>query len=127
MARETAVRMVDRAATAANALATVVFDGRDGATCPALSTPHVAVVFSPSDKTADTVIEQLVHADPDPAQITVITSDRAERETVIAAGAQAMSCASFIELCERLEQDIGRAFRKPAPPGFRPRLGDHFP
>jgi len=101
---------------------TVVFDGRSGGDGHSGEGPNeqessvVEVLFSPRDKTADTVIEQLVfQAGPagKPAtagRVVVVTSDRLERETTEAAGAETMACSVFLdqlkEALDRIEQDL---------------------
>lgn len=126
-AREQLVRKVDRMAALHETRATIVFDGRSGLPAAEAATPQVSVVFSPSHQTADTVIERMVHEDRAPAEITVITSDRMERETVTAAGAEAMSCAAFLELGEQASRDLKRAAHHMRQRGLRTTLGDHFP
>jgi predicted RNA-binding protein with PIN domain len=103
---------------------TIVFDGRSPTQDPDFHSATLDIVFSPGDKTADTVIERMVHQSANPSGILVITSDRLERETVAAAGGQTMSCGDFLDQCERYES------RKPSPPPPRssgPTLGDFFP
>jgi len=71
----------------------VVFDGRGAAIAIERPTPHTtfSVIYSPAGMTADDVIEQLVGQAPQPGEITVATGDLAERNTVEALGAQALS------------------------------------
>jgi len=127
LAREQLIRKIDRLAHALAPRVELIFDGRaEGGRSPT-DTSAIHVIYSPGHKTADTVIEQLVHEDPDPAGICVVTSDRSERETITAAGAQAMSCSAFLEHLERESRAVARASR-PAPGKARPfSLGDRFP
>jgi len=89
---------------------TVVFDGRAGDMSDEQESPVVEVLFSPQDKTADTVIEQLVFQAGLPGGIVVVTSDRLERETTEAAGAETMACSVFLDQLKetlfRIEQDL---------------------
>lgn len=100
---------------------TVVFDGRSGGGPAAggpdeQESPVVEVLFSPGNKTADTVIEQLVFqaglaGSPATAgRVVVVTSDRLERETTEAAGAETMACSVFLdqlnETLARIEQEL---------------------
>ncbi|OGV42582.1 MAG: hypothetical protein A2X46_04775 [Lentisphaerae bacterium GWF2_57_35] len=103
---------------------TIVFDGRTPMQEPDFHSRTVEIVFSPGDKTADTIIERLVHESPSPAGILVITSDRMERETVMAAGAETMSCGDFLDQCKRYEKRRPTPYPKP-PSGHT--LGDFFP
>jgi predicted RNA-binding protein with PIN domain len=106
---------------------TVVFDGTGEDAGSDAASAVVEVVFSPGDKTADTVIERLVSSAPDPGGILVVTSDRAERQTVGAAGAHSMSCGNFLTVCDHQEQMLARAARAVGKKASRPTLGDFFP
>ncbi|HMP75763.1 MAG TPA: NYN domain-containing protein [Kiritimatiellia bacterium] len=125
MARELLIRKIDRLADALAPAVELVFDGRQ-ASREQVQTGRLQLVYAPSDKTADTVIEQLVHADPVPSEICVVTADQLERVTVTAAEAQAMSCVAFLEWMDRLDKDIVRQ-RKKCAPARRFTLGDFFP
>ena len=125
-ARRQIVRRVEEVAGSLAERITIVFDGAGSRAEEEASTlPPVEVVFSPRDRTADTVIERLVHEHPRPAEILVVTSDRMERETVGAAGAQTISCGDFLDECERLRR-APRGGRRGKPDGGRPTLGDFF-
>lgn len=107
---------------------TVVFDGRTLPGEPPEQEPAaVEVIFSPVDQTADTVIERLAHRSARPDSLLVITSDRAERTTVGAAGVRTMGCTDFLDLLRRTEAGLHRqtaAAQRRAP---APSLGDFFP
>ena len=118
---------------------TVVFDGRSGGDGHSSGDGHsgdgpdeqessvVEVLFSPRDKTADTVIEQLVFQAGPAGRVVVVTSDRLERETTEAAGAETMACSVFLdqlnETLSRIEQELRSrgAAQHPATP-----LGNPF-
>ncbi len=127
-ARHLLVDLVARGAAPLAGRTTVVFDGRgEGGPAEEFAGSPVEVLFSPSDRTADAVIERLVHDAGDPSSILVVTSDRMERDNVTASGAQTMSAGDFLDLCG---QAASRTRRAAAAPGRRtPRhtLGDHFP
>jgi predicted RNA-binding protein with PIN domain len=120
---------------------TVVFDGRSGGG-PARSAKHsvaggpdeqestvVEVLFSPGDKTADTVIEQLVFQAGPAGGVVVVTSDRLERETTEAAGAETKAGSVFLdqlnETLVRIEQSLRarNAAQRPATPLGNPFSG----
>lgn len=107
---------------------TIVFDGRGDRGGTDSLDSAIEVFFAPARYTADTVIERLVHAASDPAAVLVVTSDRAERETVSAAGADTLSCGDFLE---RLARDEARGRSRSSGPrthgGVSGSLGDHFP
>ena len=127
LAREQLIRKIDRLGAALAGRVELVFDGRaEGGKSPD-DTSAIHVLYSPGHQTADTVIERLVHEDADPAGICVVTSDRSERETITAAGAQAMSCAAFLEKLDALSRETRRKTGTPPTGAGRFTLGDAFP
>jgi predicted RNA-binding protein with PIN domain len=126
-ARQHVIRFIERIAPSMCDSATIVFDGRgEGGRSP-LETSTVEVLFSPPDQTADTVIERIVHEDPRPTELLVVASDRSELDTVSAAGADAMSCDQFLDVCRIHEQDLVREAKKYKPSRRGTSLGDFFP
>lgn len=107
---------------------TVVFDGRQAsATREATGPEKIEIIYSPADKSADSVIENLVGNAARPEDILVVTSDRYERDSVTARGADSMASSIFIalmrEMSDRLDKKIA-AFNK----GRRSiTLADFFP
>jgi predicted RNA-binding protein with PIN domain len=67
---------------------TVVFDGKPFD----VDAPPIEIAFAPH---ADDEIERLARADPDPADLTVVTSDRELAERVSAHGAEVFPSRSF--------------------------------
>lgn len=126
-ARQHLVRRLEEVAGALAERITVVFDGTGRGGGEGYESSAIEIVFSPSDKTADTIIERMVHDSEDPAGILIVTSDRMERETTAAAGADTMSCGDFLDLCERTRSDLSRqsGSRHGKSPGSK--LGDFFP
>jgi len=126
-AREVLIEKVSRTATAMADHVTVVFDGQQtGGSLPG-GIQAIEIIYSSSGQTADTVIERMVRQAANPSLWMVVTNDRRERETVLAAGVHTMSCAVFIEECERLgrQQTQSMHRQKLRQPG--PKLGDYFP
>lgn len=126
-ARQRLIRAVERIAGAMSDATTIVFDGREQSSSNPSESTSIEIVFSPSDKTADTVIERIAHADARPGEILVVTSDRSERETVTAAGAEVMSCAQFLDLCQLEEKEMTRTLSKSGRQKTGSTLGDFFP
>jgi uncharacterized protein len=124
-ARQLLVRKVELIAPDWAERITIVFDGKGERTSRLTHAARLEIVFAPSQLTADTVIERLVFAAAGTASILVVTSDRAERQMVVASGAETMSCGDFIALGERQKEQWFRQ-KRPASP-LRPTLGDHFP
>lgn len=103
----------------------LVFDGQRAGQDAAASSPHLKVLYAPAHLTADGVIERLVHKDLHPERMLVISSDRAERETVEAAGARSQGCGDFIEQADQSQRSTRNSMRRKRfqPPG----LGSFFP
>lgn len=123
-ARHRLVRMAEETAHNMARQTTIVFDGREAGSDAALSSRYLEVFFSPANLSADTVIERLVCNCPTPGKILVVTSDRAEHDTVSSAGAHTMSSEEFMNLCHA---ETKKKQPKRTPPGKEPRLGDLFP
>jgi predicted RNA-binding protein with PIN domain len=99
-ARQRLVRRIEQSAAGMARKITVVFDGREGGRDVALDAPHLEVLFSPSNRTADGLIEQMVHAAENPERILVVTSDWIEQRLVSVFGASVISCREFLLRCE---------------------------
>lgn len=123
-------RLVEKVARICDALAertTIVFDGQGRERDEIASRGGLEILYSHGDETADTVIELMATSAKHPGQIRVVTSDLAEIHVVTAAGAEAMSCAEFIDRCTEQERRARHRIhetRRRAPVN---RLGDHFP
>lgn len=122
-ARQRLVALIDAFAGGDDEI-TVVFDGTTAGPAKEFEGSNTHVEFSPRHLSADTVIERMVSRSKDPARITVVTSDRGEREAVEASGGASMSCIAFIELLEQRDQQLRRQTRKDPP---KNKLGDFFP
>jgi predicted RNA-binding protein with PIN domain len=105
---------------------TLVFDGRgEELTLEFPGTQKTfAHIYTPAGTTADDVIEQLVGQASEPANCYVATDDRAERQTIEATGAVAVSAAELAAWVQRaelrqqsrvsgLKRDNERAWRRP--------------
>lgn len=125
-ARQQMLRKMEKTATIFSGRVTVVFDGKESGGGDASQTSPLEIIFSPAHQTADTVIERLVSEAVDRSGILVVTSDRLERETVTAAGAQAMSCASFLEMQSDDRAHVREKLKRQSRVG-KPTLGDFFP
>lgn len=78
---------------------TVVFDGQMGQEPDKPDESDIIeVIYSPSNRTADSIIENLVWKAEHPENILVVTSDRLEREAVSASGADTMASSIFISM-----------------------------
>ncbi len=123
-ARHRLVRMIEETAHNMARQTTIVFDGREAGSDPALSSKYLEVFFSPGNLSADSVIERLVCKCQNPEKTLVVTSDHAEHDTVSSAGAYTMSSEEFMAKCEA---DAKKTVSKRTRPGQEPKLGDLFP
>ncbi len=104
----------------------VVFDGRGDRVSQQQPVAGVTLVYSPSHMSADAVIEQWVQAAPDPARCRVVTSDRMERDSVRAAGADSMPCGDFVMWMQDQQRNLGHWLQRRRKQE-RTTLGDFFP
>jgi predicted RNA-binding protein with PIN domain len=123
-ARHRLVRRVEATALGMARQTTIVFDGREAGSDPALTSKHLEVCFSPGKLSADSIIERLVCKFEAPGKILVVTSDHAEHDTVSSAGAHTMSSEEFLSRCER---ESKRKTGSYSPSSRQPKLGDLFP
>ena len=126
-ARRQLVALLDELSGELASRLTVVFDGTIGGRDESLRAEGPEVLFSPQDLTADSVIERMVAGAGDPGKILVVTSDRAEIQTVTVAGGQVMSCKSFLDLIDETQQTLKRRLANQSKSGPRATLGDFFP
>jgi predicted RNA-binding protein with PIN domain len=124
-ARLALIRQIERTAGAWAPRVTVVFDGQGDNVSQDDLPSAIEVLYAPGHLTADSVIERMTASAPDASVIMVVTSDRLERETVMASGALSMSCGAFLEQCARDEQRLRQ--KSPRPPSPKRTLGDYFP
>ena len=124
-------QLVGRLGSAGAALAeriTVVFDGAGfvGQRGPQAPSP-IEVLLSTSSESADTIIERLAHTASKPDDVLVVTSDRAERETVEAAGVQTIGCTDFLSELASAENSLRRSSTSLKQRMPKSTLGDFFP
>ena len=106
---------------------TVVFDGSSGPLAEGYENAGIEVRFSDSGYTADATIERIIFDAAKPGDITVVTSDRAERDTVEGRGAQGLSCRMFLANFKEDSGNLNRQVRQLKKPKGLNTLGDHFP
>ncbi|MDR1304056.1 MAG: NYN domain-containing protein [Verrucomicrobiales bacterium] len=88
--REVLIRLLSDLHDTSDWLVTLVFDGQAGAS-PLTVAGKMALIYSRAGQTADSIIERLAGQAADPATVSVITADGAERVTVAATGATVFS------------------------------------
>jgi predicted RNA-binding protein with PIN domain len=110
MAREELVRRLTEYHDATGTAVTVVFDGAGerGRPSEMPSTRGMEVLFSRSGQTADDIIERAAARLAQLGEVLVVTDDYAERDTVIAFGAMAVSCDVFLGMMRDATDDMQR-------------------
>ncbi len=126
--REFLLRLLEGLAGVLAERVTVVFDGAQpgGAAAPKPA-GGVEVMFSRPGQSADAVIEALVSAAAQPGDITVVTSDRPERDGVAACGADAISSALFLDRLAAARERLDDALARRSARGRAFTFGDLFP
>lgn len=110
VAREELVRRLTDYHDATGTAITVVFDGAGERGLPSemASTRAMEVLFSRSGQTADDIIERAAARLAHHGEVLVVTDDYAERDTVIAFGAMAVSCDVFQSMVRGATDDMQR-------------------
>ncbi len=125
-ARQRLMRRVEHAAPEMAQRITVVFDGQEVGRDISFDAPHMQVLFSPLNRTADAVIERMVATAKNPERICVVTSDQIEARIVSAAGAFVVSCKEFASRCDAAKNSPAQRFMK-KPDRIGSTLGEFFP
>lgn len=108
-ARDELVRRLTTLQDLASERVVVVFDGRGDATqSDAPDDDGVQIFYSPSNGTADQVIERLAGKYAGTREITVASRDRAVLDTCSAFGALAISATALLDRVELAEADLRR-------------------
>jgi len=106
---------------------TVVFDGRDGTAGTGFGGAAVEVQFSPSNLSADAIIERMVRTADCPGRTAVVSSDRMERDNVEAAGVHTISCQNFLSIATESQRHLTAGLRSASKTLPRTTLGEYFP
>jgi predicted RNA-binding protein with PIN domain len=123
-ARQVLVRRLEAICEKAGGRVTVIFDSRTPKAFTGFEGSPLDVRFADPGVGADAFIERLVHAAPDPARITVITSDATERRVVEAAGALSQSCRLFLQQSALDRTAFQGRLRTAGGAPLKPQLGD---
>jgi len=108
-ARDVLINTLRRYADAQATPLTVVFDGTSSRTRrdpDTLSTPECEILYSGPGQTADDIIERVATRLTAYGEVLVVTNDRAERDTIMAAGAQSIGCEHFIRMLHAAAADL---------------------
>ena len=93
---------------------TVVFDGQGPRNDlgPFPSTPEVEIIYTRAARSADQLIEHLVHRLKPHGDVLVVTDDYAERETIESLGGLFSSCANFVQTVKAALADLTQEIAK---------------
>ncbi len=108
-ARDELIRVLRRYDNGQGTPLTVVFDGmgsRGRHASDTLSTPECEILYSKNGQTADDIIERVATRLTAYGEVLVVTNDRAERDTIMAAGAQSIGCEHFIHMLRAAAADL---------------------
>jgi len=111
--------------------ATIVFDGQ-GLHNPEVmphdrGVPHLKVMYSPSNHTADTIIERIVYKLPNRLEAVVVSNDRGLRDACRHMGALVMDADNFLETVQASRQSISSSLvrhRRTSPNHLEQRLDE---
>ena len=107
---------------------TVVFDGRQQDDSDKIKESEIIeVVFSPPDKTADSVIQNLVWREQKAEDILVVSSDRAIRDAASACGADTMASVLFIDMMAETASRLNASLKSFGNKNKPATLADFFP
>lgn len=91
---------------------TLVFDGKGEKVSEEKDPASMVVLYSQGDQTADSIIEKIVGQQKDRSNITVVTGDEAERQTIEALGAIVTSPDWLEGELRRCGGDVRRAMEQ---------------
>lgn len=90
--------------------------------------PHLCVIFTPENQTADSIIERLtVGLAAAQKSVLVCTSDKAEQNTVLTKGASRISSREFLLEVKQAKQDINNNYSRHPATLQRSWLEDNLP
>lgn len=111
-AREELIRRLTAYQDATGIRVVVVFDGKGDKASSDKAPGGIQVFYSGSGQTADDIIERLAANYAREHDITVVTDDLVEQQTVITFGGHAISVESFFTLLADAEADVARRIRQ---------------
>lgn len=112
LARDELIRRLTQFQDAGEDRVIAVFDGKGATHTGSSEDGGIQIFYSSSHQTADSIIERLVAKYGTVHDLTAVTDDLAEQQTVITFGGLTVSVATFIEWYERSERDLVRRLKK---------------
>ena len=115
-ARDGLVEKVAQFCTATGHRATIVFDGRSGHrpnfTPDTKTVPGLDILFSPSNLTADAVIERRVYKSDDRLNVVVVSNDRGVRDLCRGLGSLVMEPDYFLQSARESRQSVSETLKR---------------
>jgi predicted RNA-binding protein with PIN domain len=111
LARERLVKILTELQDITGMKVAVVFDGTGAGVTEETQPGGIQIFYSPAGKTADDVIERFAACYASTREITVVTSDTLEQDTVSAAGASTLSPEGLMGMIEDARADFARRMK----------------
>ena len=117
-ARDWLIRQLTLYQDAIHTPLTVVFDGMGSRASKENQDvhPHLEVIFSKGNRTADDIIERVTHQLLEYGPVLVVTNDYAEQNTIFSMGGSVSSCEQFMDeirnALEHFETDLALYMRR---------------
>ena len=112
LAREELVKILTEYQDNSGVRVVAVFDGKGGSTTEESQPGGIQVFYSAGKLSADSIIERLVAKYAKEHDMTVVTNDHLEQQTVITFGALAISTDAFRDLLEEAAADLARRLKE---------------
>ena len=112
LARDALVKLLTDYQDSSGMRVVVVFDGKGERNSEETTPGGIQVFYSAGDRSADSVIERLVAKYGKEHDMTVVTNDHMEQQTVISFGGLAISTDSLRELLDLEAKDLARRLKK---------------
>ena len=113
-ARDWLIRQVTLYQDAIHVPMTIVFDGMGSKASRENQEvhPHVEVIFSKSNQTADDIIERVTHKLLEYGPVLVVTNDYAEQNTIFSMGGAVSSCEQFMDDMQHTQTQFQNDLKK---------------
>ncbi len=118
MARDWLIRTLTLYQDAVHTPVTIVFDGMGSKASRESQEiyPHLEVIYSKGNRTADDIIERVTHRLLEYGNVLVVTNDYAEQNTIFSMGGSVSSCEQFFEdirtELDRFQSDLKQRNRR---------------
>ncbi len=112
LARDELVKRLTTFQDAGDYRVIAVFDGKGSSNAGSTEEGGIQIFYSSAQHTADSIIERLVAKYAREHDMTVVTNDLLEQQTVITFGGLAVNVETFLRWYEEAERDLGRRLKQ---------------